>query len=147
MFARGFGIGGENGDEEYDQADSGESAGARGQEADGAGDFAEAGEINHGHGRGNLRWNHGGHVVAQFREMGDAGGEEHDGDGAADRGEPGVEIGGAEKAGGTEGECGNEEHDQDGHEHDCIAGAVPWGGGGWQAQFLRGFGVLKRWWC
>lgn len=69
-FAGGFDISGEHADEKNAQAQTGEGTRARHQDANGTQNFADSGEVNHGHGIGNSFGHHAREVVTHFCEMG-----------------------------------------------------------------------------
>ncbi len=93
VFAGGFDIRGKNRKKKNEKAKSSERARTGNHNADGAENFANAGEINQGHRMGEDGRHHTGKFVTNFVEVSSAGEEEHDREGVARGIRPGVEEG------------------------------------------------------
>lgn len=111
VFVGGVEVGDEHGDEEKDEADAGEGAEAREEQAGGAEEFEDAGDVDEENRLREEGRDHAGEVVAHFVEMGAGGEEEHDGQGVAGRSVPGGERCDPQGANGAQDEPGGQEND------------------------------------
>ncbi len=111
VLLRGVDVGDEHGDEQKDEANAGEGAEARKEQAGGAEEFEDAGDVNDQERLREEGGDHTGEVMAHFGEMGAGGEEEHDREGVAGGGMPGGERGDSEGADGAEDEPGGQEDD------------------------------------
>lgn len=91
-------VGGKHSDQKRDEANSGNATETRKQQANGAGDFAYAREVNHRQGVAKNLWDHASHAVFGFGKMGGAGEQKHRRERPARGSDPCGERGEAESA-------------------------------------------------